>query len=92
MAFPKYTHDPQAVLDYPADWSDWLPLGDTLTDATVTADSGVTIENVQPPFEGVVVAWISGGTAGESYTVTYHVVTADGREDDRSITLVCKER
>jgi hypothetical protein len=92
LAFPKRIHDPDALLDYPADWSAWLPEGDTLVDVTVVTDDGVTVENVQPPADGVTVAWISGGTAGESYTVTYHVVTAEGREDDRSITLVCKER
>lgn len=92
MAFPKRIHDPQATLDYPSDWSAWLPEGDTLTDVTVTTEAGVTIENVEPPVDGVAVAWISGGTAGNSYDVTFHVVTADGRIDNRSITLVCKER
>lgn len=36
-------------------------------------------------------AWVSGGVAGQRYTVTNHIVTEDGREDDRSITITCKE-
>ena len=91
MAFPKRVHDPDAVLDYPVDWSDWLPEGDTIESATVTAEVGVTVGTVDVT-SPVVTAWISGGTVGATYDVTYHIVTAEGREDDRSITLVVKER
>lgn len=94
MAFPKFTHDPQAVLDYPVDWSAWLVEGDTLLDVTVTAEAGITVDSVQPPVDGVAVAWISAAdaTVGETYTVTYHAVTANGLEDDRSILLKIQER
>lgn len=94
MAFPRRTHDPNAVLDYPVDWSDWLPPGDSIVDATVTAADGITVGtvDVQPQ---AVIAWLSGGVAsskGTKYDVNYHIVTAEGREDDRTITLVVKER
>jgi hypothetical protein len=92
VGFPKRVHDPDAVLDYPFDWSAWLEEGDTITDTTVTAEAGVTVVGTPVVDGGKVVPYISGGTVGESYDVTCHIVTADGREDDRSITLVVKER
>ena len=92
MAFPKYTHDPDARLDYLFDWAQWLSTDeDTITEATVTGPDGITVEPATFTDTGVS-AWVSGGSAGESYDLTCHIVTAAGREDDRSITLVCKER
>jgi hypothetical protein len=94
VGFPKRLHDPNAVLDYPVDWSAWLPDGDTIVDVTVTVPDDITLTGdpeISP--EGtIVVAWLAGGTADVKYDVTYHIVTAQGREDDRSITLVVRER
>jgi hypothetical protein len=93
VGFPKRPHDPDAVLDYPFDWSDWLTEGDTIESALVTAETGVTIEGTPAVVDGTkVVPYISGGTVGSTYDVTCHITTVDGREDDRSITLVVKER
>jgi len=95
MAFPKRIHDPQAVLDYPANWADWLPEGDTIVAATATLSgpnaADFTVEETTHTTTKAV-AWISGGVPPRSATLTYHITTADGREDDRSITLVAKER
>jgi hypothetical protein len=39
-----------------------------------------------------VVAWISGGIAGETVTVVMHVVTTGGRQDDRTFYLKIRDR
>jgi len=31
--------------------------------------------------------WLSGGTSGVTYRIVNHIVTAAGREDDRSIYI-----
>ena len=36
--------------------------------------------------------WLSGGVAGQSYSVVNHIVTAAGREEDRTIKIMCLER
>lgn len=93
MGFPRRVHDPDAVLDYPMDWSAWLSEGDSLASATVTpADPAVTVADPVQVTGAVVVPRISGGTPGTNVDVRYHVVTTNGLEDDRSITLVIKER
>jgi len=32
--------------------------------------------------------WLAGGTAGQCYEVTNHIVTVSGREDDRSLLIL----
>lgn len=92
MSEKQYIIDPDAKLDYGFDWSDWLDTGDTLassawsitpTGPTLSDDSNDTTETV---------VWVTGCTEGVTYTLTNSIVDSDGREEDRSITLVCAER
>lgn len=87
----SYIKDPDAVLDYQWDWSSWLPTGDTIASATVTAETGLTVDSYSNTATAVT-AWLSGGMVGESYSVTCRVVTADGRTDDRTITLLVTQQ
>lgn len=90
-AKPTITKDPNAVLDYSLDLSAWLTdIGDTLASLTVTP-IGCTANS--SAISGTkCVAWISGGTAGETATVTFRFTTTGGRTDDRTIYLKMKER
>lgn len=90
-----YIHDPDAVLRYGYNWSDWLVEGDT-----IVASSWIIENDAVPTFlslgdfddlnTSVVVA--TGLTVDADYTLTNHVVSALGEEDDRSHTLQCRER
>lgn len=98
----RFTHDPDATLDYRWDWksltngygySDWLGSEEIITSHTITADSGITVDSsALASTSTAVVAWISGGTAGTNYNVTCHIVTSQGREDDRTIRLMVRQR
>lgn len=88
MTFEK---DPDAVLDYQFDWSDWLPDGDTIDSYTVTEEDGITVDSDSATSTAVTV-WLSGGAAGENYNVVCHIVTTAGREDDRTAVIVVKEK
>lgn len=83
--------DPDAVLDYQWDWNDQWLAGDTIDSHTITAPDDLTVESSSEA-DGVVTAWISGGTAGSIHLVVCHVVTTGGREDDRSIQLTIVNR
>ena len=93
MALKKFTKDPNATLDYTIDWSAWLsPNQDTISNATVpSVPSGLTIQTPVTKTTTQTTVWISGGTAGTSYDVTVHITTTGGRQDDRTITIVCKD-
>lgn len=100
MTFIK---DPDAVLDYQWDFapltnarpgakSDWLQSGETIDAATVTAEAGLTVDAHSISGGTAVTAWLSGGTAGNTYTVRCRINTSFNRIDDRSIEIVVKDR
>jgi hypothetical protein len=86
-----YQHDPQADLDYGWDWSDWLG-ADTIASSTWTVSPTGPVLSASTSDDTTTTVWVDGGTAGVKYTLTNHVVTTDGREDDRSHTLYVRER
>jgi len=38
----RFLKDPDAVLDYGFDWSDWLADGETISTSTWTVETGIT--------------------------------------------------
>jgi len=86
-----YLKDPEAVLDYGFDWSDWLADGETISTSTWTVPTGITKDS-DSKTDTVTTIWLSGGTAGKSYRVTNHIVTSAGRQDDRSLIIKVMER
>ena len=86
----SFVKDPDAVLDYEWDWAAWLGT-DTIASHTVTAATGLTVDTSEATDTAVTV-WLSGGTVGQTYSVTCHVVTAAGSEDDRTVTVTVMER
>lgn len=85
-----FLKDPDAVLDYQIDWSNWLD-DDTISTSSWTVPTGITRDSDTNDTTTATI-WLSGGTAGTSYSVVNHIVTADGREEDRTITIKCMER
>ena len=81
----NFSKDPSAVLDYVIDWSDWLD-GDTISTSTWTVPSGITKDSDTKTTTATTI-WLSGGTVGTKYAVVNHIVTAGGREDDRTIYI-----
>jgi len=91
-AKPTIIHDPDAVLDYSQDWSAWLATpGDTISDHTITPNGTMTVGHSEHT-DTTVTAWLTGGTVGTTESVTFHIVTAQGREDDRTLFFKIKER
>jgi len=92
-------HDPDSRLDYTLDWSEWLASPDRLASSTWTAsttagDSNpVNIEtSTVDALLGTTTAIISGGTAGNIYTITCHIETDNSLVDERTFRLVVKQR
>jgi hypothetical protein len=84
---------PDAVLDHALTFSTWLETGDSLTDVSVTADLGITVEDgaKAPSIEGdSIVFWLSGGAHNQTYFGAVTVTTASGRTDiiEWQITII----
>jgi len=83
--------DPSAELDYVFDWTEWLATGETITDHTITPDTGITVDSSTED-TGKVTVWLSGGTAGINYKVACLITTSAGRTDERTIWIKVEER
>lgn len=86
--------DPDAVLDYGIDWSDWLVAGDTIATSTwtITGSDAALVQDSDFSDSTVTGLWLSGGTVDEEYSATCHIVTTAGRADDRTLTIGVVER
>ncbi|RSO50671.1 hypothetical protein DMH15_00750 [Streptomyces sp. WAC 06725] len=81
-----WTKDPDAVLDWRWDWTDWLADGETITASTMTVSAGLVLtRDFYSPTSAA--AWLSGGTPGTPYLVANRIVTSVGHTDERSVTI-----
>lgn len=87
----RFRKDPDAVLDYVFDWSAWLDDTDELSQHTITPADGITVDSSSRTTSAVTV-WLSGGTPNTAYPVSCLIVTADGRTDERTMTVFVSER
>jgi hypothetical protein len=83
--------DPHATLDYPFNWSGWLEPSETISNYTITAAAGITV-NSHSESSGIVTVWLSGGTAGNSYSVACKIETSLDRIDERTRTIQVQHR
>lgn len=86
----RYIKDPADILDYQLDWSSWLG-ADTISASTWTVPSGIT-QVTETETTTTATIWLSGGTAGQSYTLANKIVTAGGRTCERSIVIVVSDQ
>jgi len=82
--------DPNAVLDYSIDWTEWLS-GDAISTSSWIIPTGLST-TASSFGTATTIVWISGGTAGEIYDVTNRIVTTGGRTEDRTIEFTCLNR
>lgn len=82
------TKDKDEVKDFTLDWSKELATGDTISTSTWTAPSGITVSS-QSNTTTTTTVFLSGGTVGQRYIVTNHVVTAanPSRTEEQSIEI-----
>lgn len=95
-------HDPDARLDYTFNWGDskdpWLGPTEVINDFDISlhplqGPEGIQVDTADIYIGGkMVVAWLIGGVPNTTVGVTCHIVTSEGREDDRTMDLFVKER
>jgi len=83
-----FKKSPEAELDYSFDWTDWLTAGEVIASSDWIIPSGL-IEEASSSTGQLTVVWLSGGTFGETYTVTNRITTNSSprRTDTRSIKI-----
>lgn len=86
-----FIKDPDAVLDYGFDWSNWLG-SDTILTSTWFITPTTLIEDASGSTTTTTTIWLSSGAVDVVYIVTNRIVTAGGRTEDRSFQLIVNER
>jgi hypothetical protein len=86
-----FIKDPNAVLDYSFNWAPWLASGETISASTMAVQTGLTKDSDTSTTTSATV-WLSGGTAGTSYTVANRITTTDLRTDERTIIIQVEQR
>jgi len=85
-----FTKDPNAVLDYSLDWTRWLDGDAIATSEWIVPDDLVRVTDSRTT--KIATIWLSGGLAGQSYTITNRITTTGGRTEDRSFAVKVEER
>jgi hypothetical protein len=84
--------DPNSILDYAIDWTEWLATTtDTISNSTWILPSALST-TASSFGTATTIVWISGGTAGEVYDVINQIVTFGGRTEERTIEFTCVDR
>jgi len=92
MSNNVFIKDPNARLDYQWDWSQWLAVGETITNAQISiTPTGLALDQ-QDNTDTTITAWLTGGTVDAGYRVVCSITTNQSRTDDRSIYIRCAER
>lgn len=87
--------DPDAVLDYQVDWSEWLAAGESISGTPIVTANGLI---VNPAGKSTVVAdgkvtfWLGGGAKRSLCDVSCLITTSQGRVDQRSFSVKVDER
>ena len=89
--------DPTAILDYTLDWSEYTQGGDSVSTATwavvaISGDSSPLTVGASSINSDKATVVISGGTAGNIYTVTCTITTTENLTDKRAFRIVVKNR
>lgn len=87
MNIATYNKENPSVTDYEIDWTGWLD-GRTITTSTWSIDptAGITIV-ASSNTTVLATVRLSGGTWGQTYIATNHIVASDAEEEERTITI-----
>jgi len=81
------TKDPNAILDYIFDWSDWLDENETINSHQILVELGSVVVDSNERNGAQITVWLSGGNDQETARVVCRITTSAGRVDDRSLWL-----
>ena len=87
----KFTKQPNEVIDYDVDFTDWFAdRADTPSAYVVTADIGITVVG-SARTGNVIKIILAGGTTGTRYKVQTRLTTTAGLVKEAEFTVAVKE-
>ena len=92
MATFEAIKDPDEILDYKIDWSQWLETDTIANSQYFVYPTGSLIIDSDSYTSDQTIIWLSGGTLNRTYQVTNRITTNGGRTADRTISMEIKSR
>jgi len=89
-----FIQDPDAKIDYPIDWTDYLETGETIASSAWSIEpTGPTIDN-DSESDGVTVVYVSGLERGKRYRLSNQITTSNtpARTPERSVVIRAEHR
>lgn len=89
-----FTHDPNEKADFKRDWTRILGEfedGDTIATSTWTPDDGINVDSDSHD-DHTATAKISGGIEGRTHEIVNHIVSATGREFEKTLRFEVKSK
>lgn len=83
---PSFRHSPDALEDFPLDWSRDLLTGETISESDWTVPSGLT-ESTKSKTSTTTTIWLTGGTPGTIYAVRNVITTSAGRQFEQTFHI-----
>tara|TARA_R110000772_G_scaffold118888_1_gene224737 strand:- start:165 stop:494 length:330 start_codon:yes stop_codon:yes gene_type:complete len=89
--------DPDAILDYTLNWTNYTQDSDAIATATwsvsvISGDAAPLVAGASSITGDQVTVIINGGTVGNIYTVNCLITTTEGLTDRRNFRIVIKNR
>lgn len=85
--------DPDAVLDYQFDWSQYLQPGESIATSAFIVSGSDTLETFDESIDGgFTTFWARLGVAGETVRITNRITTNQNRTDDSTSILRIRGR
>ena len=86
-----WVHDPESVLDYTFDWTEWLGTDETIVSHIISISpsghTGVLTVDSSVGIDKKVTVWLSGGRKNTKYLVSCQITTTDSRIETTSIFI-----
>jgi len=91
--------DPEATLIYTFDYTNWLASGEDISNSnwavdTISGDGDPVVVSASTIHSGAkkVLLTLTGGTAGNIYTLRNTIVTDDSQTERKFFRIVCEQR
>jgi hypothetical protein len=87
-----FTKDPAGIIDFTIRWTSWLPSGDAISSSEwlLPAPEIVKVSEANTTTDAII--FLASGTLGVIYPVTNRIVTAGGRQNDQTISILIEDK
>jgi len=87
---PIIVKDPQSLLDYAVDWTDWLGTDDIIS-VVWTVQQGIQKIRESNDLKTAKIE-LSGGSVGEVYSISCRITTGESRVDERTFRVHIRQK